>query len=156
MAKEFLSQRGVPFVEKDVSRDPVAAQELMQMGQRGVPVIRADGELIVGFNRPRLEQLAAQAKRTQSERPKLGASVANASRHAPAGSPPGAYVGRVRPGSTAARAGLQAGDIITMLAGQMVQNASDVERIMARVQPRSRAPVRVFRQGRTHDLTLEF
>src|SRR5438105_3674838 len=135
MAKEFLSQKGVPFVEKDVSRDRAAAQELLQMGQRGVPVIKVNGQVMVGFNRARLEQLLAQAPQ-RAERPKLGASVADAVRHA-AGTT-GAYVGHVREGSTAARAGLRAGDVITMLAGQAIQNAADVERAMARVQARSR------------------
>jgi glutaredoxin 3 len=43
MAKEFLSQRGVLYTEKDISRDPKAASELQQLGQRGVPVILVDG-----------------------------------------------------------------------------------------------------------------
>jgi len=152
MAKEFLSQKGVPFVEKDVSRDRAAAQELLQMGQRGVPVIKVDGQVMVGFNRARLEQLLEHVPQ-HAERPKLGASVADAARHA--ANPTGAYVGRVRDGSPAARAGLRAGDVITMLAGQAVQNADDVERAMMRVQPRARVPVRVQRDGRTLELTLE-
>ena len=153
MAKEFLSQKGVPFVEKDVSRDRAAAQELLQMGQRGVPVIKVDGQVMVGFNRARLEQLLARSPQ-RAERPKLGASVADAARQA--ANTTGAYVGRVREGSTAARAGLRAGDVITMLAGQAVQNADDVERALSRVQPRARVPARVRRDGRSVELTLEF
>ncbi|HET6315033.1 MAG TPA: PDZ domain-containing protein [Chloroflexota bacterium] len=153
MAKEFLSQKGVPFVEKDVSRDRAAAQELLQMGQRGVPVIKVDGQVMVGFNRARLEQLLAHSPQ-RAERPKLGASVADAARHV--ANTTGAYVGRVRDGSTAARAGLRAGDVITMLAGQAVQNADDVERAMTRVQSRARVPARVRRDGRSVELTLEF
>ncbi len=152
MAKEFLSQKGVPFVEKDVSRDRAAAQELLQMGQRGVPVIKVDGHVMVGFNRARLEQLLAQS--AHNERPRLGASVADAARHVAGAS--GAYVGRVREGSPAARAGIRTGDIITMLAGQAVQNAEDVERIMARIAPRASVPVHVRRDARTQDLALQF
>ena len=79
MAKEFLSQRGVPYIEKDVSRDRRAASELQQLGQRGVPVIMVDGHMVVGFDRPQLEHLLAQANAaTGAERPRLGASIADA------------------------------------------------------------------------------
>jgi glutaredoxin 3 len=152
MAKEYLLQKGVPFVEKDVSRDRAAAQELLQMGQRGVPVIKVDGQVMVGFNRGRLEQMLAQS--AQRGRPKLGASVADAAHHVPNAT--GAYVGRVRDGSPAARAGLRSGDVITLLAGQAMQNAGDVERAMARVQSGARVPARVLRDGRALELMLDF
>jgi len=45
-------------------------------GQQGVPVITVDGEVVVGFNQPRLRQLI------QSAKPKLGASVADAASQA--------------------------------------------------------------------------
>ena len=121
------------------------------MGQRGVPVIKVDGQVMVGFNRARLEQLLAQS--AQRAHPKLGASVADAARHR---AQSGAYVGRVREGSAAAQAGMRSGDIITMLAGQPVQNADDVERIMRGVQPRARVPARVRRDGGSEDLSLQF
>src|SRR4030095_3908130 len=112
MAKKFLSQKGVPYTEKDVSRDPRAASELQQLGQRGVPVIMVDGHMVVGFDRAQLERLLARAPPEPGiERPRLGASIADAAHHAPPGSPPGAFIGRIRPRSLAARAGLQPGDI---------------------------------------------
>jgi S1-C subfamily serine protease len=42
-------------------------------GQMGVPVITVDDEVVVGFDRPRLEQILA---RRQKKRPVLGAEVA--------------------------------------------------------------------------------
>jgi S1-C subfamily serine protease len=156
MAKEFLSQKGVPYTEKDVSRDARAASELQQLGQRGVPVIMVDGHMVVGFDRPQLEHLLAQANTaTGTERPRLGASIADAAQHAPPGSPPGAYVGRVRPGSPAARAGVQPGDIIVALAGQPTGNAAAVEQILSRLQPQQPVPVRIYRNGRTSELMLD-
>ncbi len=152
MAKEFLSQKRVPFVEKDVSRDRAAAQELMQMGQRGVPVIKVDGQVMVGFNRARLEQMLAHSAQ-HSARPKLGASIADANQHTNA---TGAYVGRMREGSPAAMAGIQQGDVIVSLAAQPIENANDVERFMQGVQPRTRVPLRVRRDGRLIELTLAF
>ena len=156
MAKEFLSQRGVPYIEKDVSRDRRAASELQQLGQRGVPVIMVDGHMVVGFDRAQLEHLLAQANAaTGAERPRLGASIADAAQHAPPGSPPGAYVGRVRPGSPAARAGMQPGDIIVAMAGQPVSSAEALEKLLSRLGAQHPILVHILRNGRFYDLPLD-
>jgi membrane-associated protease RseP (regulator of RpoE activity) len=156
MAKEFLSQKGVSYTEKDVSRDPQAASELQQLGQHGVPVILVDGHMVVGFDRAQLERLLAQATAAPgAKRPRLGASIADAAHHAPPGSPPGAYVGRVRPGSPAARAGLLPGDVIVALAGHPVDSAAAVEQILRRQGAQHPVPVRIYRNGRTHELMLD-
>lgn len=55
--KEFLHQKGVSFIEKDISADEQALDELMGMGYSATPVTIIDGEAVVGFNRARLEQL---------------------------------------------------------------------------------------------------
>jgi glutaredoxin 3 len=55
--KEFLHQQGVAFVEKDISMDSQAMDELIALGFYATPVTVIDGEAVVGFNRPRLEQL---------------------------------------------------------------------------------------------------
>lgn len=50
-AKEYLAQQGIAFEEIDVAADRRAADEMVhQSGQMGVPVIIADGVLLVGFN----------------------------------------------------------------------------------------------------------
>ena len=55
MVKEFLSQKGISFREVDVSRDPAAAQELLnKTGRSAVPVTVINGQTIVGFDRIRL------------------------------------------------------------------------------------------------------
>jgi glutaredoxin 3 len=156
MAKEFLSQKGVSYTAKDVSRDPKAASELQQLGQRGVPVILVNGHMVVGFDRAQLERLLDQRTAgTGAERPRLGASIADAVQHAPPGSPPGAYVGRVRPESPAGRAGLRPGDIIVALAGQPVGGAAAVEQILSRQGSHRPMPVRIHRNGRTYELMLD-
>ena len=53
--KEFLSQKGIPYTEKDVSQDEAALNELMGMGFYSTPVTVIDGEPIVGFDRAKLE-----------------------------------------------------------------------------------------------------
>ncbi len=55
--KEFLSQRGVPFTERDVSQDEDALAELEALGVMTTPVTVIDGEMVIGFDRRKLEQL---------------------------------------------------------------------------------------------------
>ena len=47
---EYLSQKGVPFTEKNVSRDQSAIQELVQMKARSLPVILIGDKMLHGFN----------------------------------------------------------------------------------------------------------
>jgi glutaredoxin-like YruB-family protein len=57
LAKEYLNEKGVNYVEKNIQKDPNSRKELMQKGYMGVPVIIVDGEEIVGFDKNRLESL---------------------------------------------------------------------------------------------------
>ena len=59
MEKEFLVQKGIPFVEKDVMADAKAMAELTELGVMTTPVTVIDGEMVVGFDRKKLEQLLA-------------------------------------------------------------------------------------------------
>ncbi len=50
-AKEFLNEIKVEFEDINVAEDQKAAEEMVdKSGQRGVPVIEIDGEIIIGFN----------------------------------------------------------------------------------------------------------
>jgi glutaredoxin len=55
-AAEYLRQKGIPFVEKDIEQDAAAAREmqrkLVRNGLRGgsIPVIDVRGKVMVGFN----------------------------------------------------------------------------------------------------------
>lgn len=58
VAKQYLAARGIPYTEIDVSRDRTAAAEIVRKsGQTGVPVVEIDGEIIVGFDQKRIDQL---------------------------------------------------------------------------------------------------
>ena len=58
MAKQFLSENQISFVEKDVASDPVAMEEMLKKtGQMGVPVIDIDGNIVIGFDREELAKL---------------------------------------------------------------------------------------------------
>ncbi len=55
MTKEFLTEKGVPFTNYDVSTDAAKRQEMIEMtGQMGVPVIVIDGDIMIGFDRDKL------------------------------------------------------------------------------------------------------
>ncbi len=57
MAKEFLSQREIPFADLDVTKDPEALQDMIKIsGGRSVPVIVVCEQVMVGFDAGRLEQ----------------------------------------------------------------------------------------------------
>lgn len=58
MAKQYLDQKGVAFVEKNIEQDKAAHDELMgkiNNDFRGVPVIDIDGKIILGFDRPSID-----------------------------------------------------------------------------------------------------
>lgn len=60
-AKDFLTERQVPYVEYNVADDEVRREEMVEKsGQYGVPVVEIGGEIIVGFDRLRLEELLNQ------------------------------------------------------------------------------------------------
>lgn len=61
-AKAWLAERKIPFVEKDIEKEPDAQKELdaskraAGISQGGVPVIDVGGQLILGFDVPALER----------------------------------------------------------------------------------------------------
>ncbi len=55
-AEEYLEQNKINFSVKKVDRDRKAAMEMVRgSGQQSVPVISIDGRMIVGFNKPELD-----------------------------------------------------------------------------------------------------
>jgi S1-C subfamily serine protease len=140
----------VSFVEKNVAADRRAAMEMVQKsGQQGVPVITVGDQVVVGFNQPRLRQLLQQA-----HRPRLGAAIADAASQAkkhPGIPTSGAYVGRVRGGSPAERAGLRPGDVIVALGGQPIILAEDVNRLLAQLPQGRDVSLTYWREGQERD-----
>ena len=154
MAKEFLSQRQIPFAEHNVAHDPQAAAEMVRVsGQRGVPVIVVDGEAVVGFDRPRLEGLLAGAKRGVS----LGLRVTDAAKVAAQkglSTASGAYVDRVRPGSPAGEAGAQPGDVVVRINDWEVASVADLKRASSGLGPGQRLSLTVVRGGASQTLQV--
>lgn len=61
MAMQYLDQKGIAYVDKNVETDREAYHEFVQkMGaQSGVPVLDIDGKLILGFDRPKIDAALA-------------------------------------------------------------------------------------------------
>ena len=58
MAKQYLESKGVAYVEKNIEEDENAHKELMDKiggNFRGVPVLDVFGEVILGFDRPKID-----------------------------------------------------------------------------------------------------
>jgi glutaredoxin-like YruB-family protein len=56
--KVWLRKNNVSFTDIDVSRDQNAAEALVRRsGQQGVPQTDINGQIVVGFNQPRLKEL---------------------------------------------------------------------------------------------------
>lgn len=60
LAKEYLKSKSIPFEDINVGfgASPAIQQEMIKKsGQMGVPVIDIDGKIIIGFDRPKINQL---------------------------------------------------------------------------------------------------
>jgi mycoredoxin len=55
---QWLDRLGIPYTAKNIEEDPAASAELMEKINgdfRGVPVTDIGGDIILGFDRPRLQ-----------------------------------------------------------------------------------------------------
>jgi glutaredoxin-like YruB-family protein len=55
-AKDYFDKLGVTYADKDVEKDPQNGIDAVEKsGQRGIPVIDIDGDIIIGFDRPKID-----------------------------------------------------------------------------------------------------
>ncbi|OGN30690.1 MAG: NrdH-redoxin [Candidatus Yanofskybacteria bacterium RIFCSPLOWO2_02_FULL_43_10b] len=58
MAKEYFKSKNLPYEEYDVLKDLQRRQEMVQeSGQMGVPVIKIGGQVVIGFNKGKINEL---------------------------------------------------------------------------------------------------
>ena len=58
MLKDWLKEKKVDFKDYNVGTDQAKAQEMIdKSGQMGVPVSDIGGEIIIGFDKPKLEKI---------------------------------------------------------------------------------------------------
>lgn len=161
------SQRYVPFIQTDVA---------INRGNSGGPLLNTSGEVIginsqifsnsggymgVSFAIPiqvamnavdqikatgsvKRGQLGVQVRDVQSEElTDLGLSVAE-----------GAFVANVQNGSSAAKAGIKAGDVILAFNGQKIVQSSDLPPMVGALQPGAKTQVTVFRNGQKQSIPV--
>jgi len=57
MVKDWLKDKGVSYDDVNVGTDQDKAKEMMdKSGQMGVPVIDVQGTVVIGFDKPKLEE----------------------------------------------------------------------------------------------------
>lgn len=58
MAKDWLTQKGVPYVDYNVAENMDKRKEMVEItGQLGVPVIKIENDVMVGFNPDHMAKL---------------------------------------------------------------------------------------------------
>ena len=55
--KEFLSRNKIEFVDRNIAADESALSELEKLGYLTTPVTLINGEMVVGFDVPKLQSL---------------------------------------------------------------------------------------------------
>jgi len=55
--KEFLSQNSIAFIDRNVAADETALKELEKLGYMTTPVTVIEGEVVVGYDVPKLKAL---------------------------------------------------------------------------------------------------
>ena len=55
--KEFLSQNKVDSTDRNIAADETALAELEKLGYMTTPVTVIDGQIVVGFDRDKLQEL---------------------------------------------------------------------------------------------------
>jgi serine protease Do len=157
----------VPFIQTDVAVNP---------GNSGGPLFNLKGE-VVGINSQIYsrsggfqgisfaipidvamgvaDQLMKSGKVTRG---KIGVSIGNVSKDLAEslGLPKaqGAVVGNVEDGSPAAKAGLEAGDVITRVDGKDIEGSADLSRAIRAMKPGVAAKLSVWRGGKSRDVAV--
>ena len=57
-AKKYLDEHNISYENTDVSSNSEAAKEMInKSGQRGVPVLDINGEIVLGFDKEKIDRL---------------------------------------------------------------------------------------------------
>jgi serine protease Do len=157
----------VPFIQTDVAVNP---------GNSGGPLLNMRGE-VVGINSQIFSRTGAFAgisfaipidyaygvaeqliKSGHVTRGRIGVGIVNVTRDLAdsLGLPKaqGAAVGSVEDDSPAAKAGLEAGDVILRIDGHPVDGSADLSRTIRGLKPGSKVRLTVWRSGKSRELTV--
>ena len=57
MAKDYFKSKNLEYTEYDVSKDIPKQKEMIEKtGQFGVPVIDVNGKIVIGFDKPKINE----------------------------------------------------------------------------------------------------
>jgi len=166
-ANPYADQRYVPFIQTDVA---------INRGNSGGPLLNTRGEVVginsqifsnsggymgVSFAIPidiamgAVKQLKATGRVSRGQ---IGVRVQqiDAEKASGLGLPDsrGALVGDVEPGSPAAKAGLEPGDVIRSFNGVPINDSSDLPPLVGAQPPGTRATLGVFHDGKTREVPV--
>lgn len=67
MAMEYFKDKGVAFIEKDITTDAKAYQYVVdEVGQAVTPIITINDTVIVGFDRPKIDDALEDARKDRN------------------------------------------------------------------------------------------
>jgi serine protease Do len=157
----------VPFIQTDAAVNP---------GNSDGPLFNLDGEVIginsaiysrtggyqgIAFAIPIDVAASVKTQLVKSgkvERGRLGVAIQPVSQSLAKSfgleRPMGALVAGVEPGSPAAKAGLQSGDVVLSVNGKPIERSSELPPIIAAVKPGSQAQLEVWRAGRKQSVSV--
>jgi serine protease Do len=157
----------LPLIQTDVAINP---------GNSGGPLINLRGEVVginsqiysrsggymgIAFAIPMDEAMRVSEQLRSSgrvTRGRIGVQIDQVTKEVAEaiglGKPQGALVRNVEAGAPAEKAGVEAGDIIIRLDGQVIEKATDLPRMVGNTRPGTRSTLTVFRRGSTRDLTV--
>ena len=157
----------IPFIQTDVAVNP---------GNSGGPLLNMRGE-VVGINSQIYSRSGTFAgisfaipadyafnvadqiiKTGHVTRGRIGVGITNVTRDFAEsinlGKTQGAVVGSVEEGSPAAKAGLEAGDVILKIDGRAVDGSAELSRTIRALKPGSKVNLTVWRGGKTRDVAV--
>lgn len=157
----------LPFIQTDVAINP---------GNSGGPLLNLRGEVVginsqiysrsggfmgISFAIPIDEavrvsdQLRSTGKVTRG---RIGVQIGQVTKEVAEsiglGKPRGALVSAVEPDSPAAKAGVEAGDIIVKFDGKELDKVADLPRLVGNTKPGTKSAITVFRRGQMRDLSI--
>lgn len=171
IGRSIPTQKGenyVPFIQTDVainpgnSGGPLFNLEGQVVGINSQIYSRSGGSIGLSFAIPAsvavgvIEQLKDHGK---VQRGWLGVAIQDVDKRLAEslklGTPQGALINAVEPGSPADKGGIKPGDVIVRFDGQIIVDSGDLPHVVGMMAPGENAKVEIYREGKRKKLTMK-